>query len=245
MINLTALRPSEWDQLKTDLAEISKQKEFLKSLHIHLKEADEDDREQIYMLAARSENAHAWDRIPTEFVAETLVGVHKRIVEAFVRGLASPRRQPILQALEHRNEPPVKEKSRPTRRFERGRNDQSSKAGVGAQGKQMVKVRPTSSSLQDLSAGISAVSLLEEKPKQGDITATSQKPKRFRELHAISAGEMQARARALRDAKAREEKLRGAAAHLTGVKFEGTREQTLLGSASPIATSPESKHSDK
>lgn len=114
MINLMALRPSQWDRLEEELASASVQEDFLSGLQAYLGHAsleDGVDKERVYVTAVNTENVNVWNRIATDRLVNILKTVDLQVAKTFVSGLAKARRLPIIHALESQEK--VAKASRP------------------------------------------------------------------------------------------------------------------------------------
>lgn len=106
MINLMALRPSQWDRLEEELASRSTQEEFLDGLESYLQSTSADggvDTDRIYVTAVKTENAGAWQYINSDRLLAILKRVDTQVSKIFLSGVSSALEADLLQRLDARD----------------------------------------------------------------------------------------------------------------------------------------------
>ncbi|NOV15441.1 hypothetical protein E5S70_04945 [Ensifer adhaerens] len=91
MINLMALRPSQWDRLEQELADPSRQDEFLEGLEYYLKNTSAEegvDTDRIYVTAIKTENAEAWQHIAADRLFVILKSIDAEVGKIFLSGVS-------------------------------------------------------------------------------------------------------------------------------------------------------------
>lgn len=94
-MNLMALRPSQWDRLSKELKTDTVQTKFLEGVKTTLSTFignDVEDREQVYVLAVKSENIDAWAHVSIKRLAGILRGVDAETLKVFASGLTAAHR---------------------------------------------------------------------------------------------------------------------------------------------------------
>ena len=102
MINLLALRPSEWRKIRNELLRVDRQDDFLEGMLNYLKHAVLDGgagTDRIYTLALRIESSKVLDFIENARTLDVLKQVDYDVGKVFLSGLAVAREQAILSAL--------------------------------------------------------------------------------------------------------------------------------------------------